>query len=420
MTTINSDLERVKIERLIKALTKARGNGTSMISLIIPSGDQISRASNMLTEEYGTASNIKNRVNRLSVLDAITSTQQRLKLYNKTPPNGLIIYCGTVVTDEGKEKRVTIDFEPFAKINTSLYLCDNKFHTEPLLELLQTDERFGFIIIDGDGALYGVVTGKSKETLHKFTVDLPKKQRKGGQSAQRFGRIRMEKRLHFLKKAGEVATNMFITNDKPNVNGLILAGLAEFKNDLATSDILDPRLKNILLKILDVSYGGENGFNQAIDLADDVLANVQLTKQRKVIHKFFTEIQAHTDESKFSIGVKDSMMALEMGAVDTLIVWDNLELNRCVVEVDDKIDILYLKPDQESGKHVIESMNLLEWLIENHAKFGAKMEIISDATSEGTQFVKGFGGIGALLRYTVNFDTYDDVEDDGEEFDDYI
>jgi peptide chain release factor subunit 1 len=101
-----------------------------MISLIIPPKDQISRIQKMLGDEFGTASNIKSRVNRLSVLSAITSTQQRLKLYNKVPPNGLVIYCGTLITDEGKEKKVNIDFEPFKPINTSLYLCDNKFHTE--------------------------------------------------------------------------------------------------------------------------------------------------------------------------------------------------------------------------------------------------------------------------------------------------
>ena len=81
------------------------------------------------------------------------------------PPNGLVIYCGTIVTDEGKEKKVTttitsvfnliipsvcpiltlphsflfqvnIDFEPFKPINTSLYLCDNKFHTGEVLDPL--------------------------------------------------------------------------------------------------------------------------------------------------------------------------------------------------------------------------------------------------------------------------------------------
>ena len=47
-----------------------------------------------------------------------------------------VIYCGTLVTDEGKERRVNIDFEPFKPINTSLYLCDNKFHTEARREAL--------------------------------------------------------------------------------------------------------------------------------------------------------------------------------------------------------------------------------------------------------------------------------------------
>lgn len=134
-------------------------NGTSMISLIIPPRDQITRISKMLGDEFGTASNIKSRVNRLSVLSAITSTQQRLKLYNKVPNNGLVIYCGTIITDEGKEKKVNIDFEPFKPINTSLYLCDNKFHTEALNELLESDDKFGFIIMDGSGALFGTLSG---------------------------------------------------------------------------------------------------------------------------------------------------------------------------------------------------------------------------------------------------------------------
>jgi peptide chain release factor subunit 1 len=97
----------------------------------------------MLANEYGTASNIKSRVNRQSVLGAITSAQQRLKLYTRlgVPPNGLVIYTGTVMTDDGKEKKMNIDFEPFKPINTSLYLCDNKFHTEALNELLEADNK---------------------------------------------------------------------------------------------------------------------------------------------------------------------------------------------------------------------------------------------------------------------------------------
>lgn len=210
-----------------------------MISLIIPPKDQISRVAKMLADEFGTASNIKSRVNRLSVLGAITSVQQRLKLYTKVPPNGLVIYCGTIVTDEGKEKKVNIDFEPFKPINTSLYLCDNKFHTEALSALLADDNKFGFIVMDGNGALFGTLQGNTREVLHKFPVDLPKKHGRGGQSALRFARLRMEKRHNYVRKVAEVATQLFVTNDKPNVSGLILAGSADFKTELAQSEMFD-------------------------------------------------------------------------------------------------------------------------------------------------------------------------------------
>ncbi|CAG8785172.1 19510_t:CDS:2, partial [Racocetra fulgida] len=220
--------------------------------------DQISRVAKMLADEYGTASNIKSRVNRLSVLAAITSTQQRLKLYTKVPPNGLVVYCGTIVTDEGKEKKVNIDFEPFKAINTSLYLCDNKFHTEALSELLESDNKFGFIVMDGNGALFGTLSGNTREVIHKFQVELPKKHGRGGQSALRFARLREEKRHNYVRKVAELAVQFFITNDKVNVTGLILAGSADFKTELSQSDMFDSRLQAKLIKLVDVSYGGEN------------------------------------------------------------------------------------------------------------------------------------------------------------------
>ncbi len=61
--------------------------------------------------------------------------------HRQVPPNGLVVYTGTVATDDGKEKKLNIDFEPFKPINTSLYLCDNKFHTEALNELLESDNK---------------------------------------------------------------------------------------------------------------------------------------------------------------------------------------------------------------------------------------------------------------------------------------
>lgn len=423
------NIEMWKVKKLIKRLESARGNGTSMISLIIPPKDQIARQAKMLAEEFGTASNIKSRVNRLSVLSAITSTQQRLKLYNKVPPNGLVVYCGEIITSEGKERKINIDFEPFKPINTSLYLCDNKFHTEALSELLESDQKFGFIIMDGNGALFGTLSGNTREIVHKFSVDLPKKHGRGGQSALRFARLREEKRHNYVRKVAELAVQNFITNDKVNVAGLILAGSADFKNDLNQSDMFDNRLSGKVIKVVDVSYGGENGFNQAIELSSETLGNVKFIQEKKLINKYFEEISQ--DSGKVCYGVEDTLKALELGACETLIVYENLDITRWVLKdsaggetilhtsKEQEVDRTKFM-DKESGQEmeVVDQMSFLEWLAEKYKDFGAALEFVSDRSSEGNQFVKGFGGIGAVLRYKVNFEQLADVDDEDEFYDD--
>jgi len=429
----DKNVEIWKVKKLIKSLEAARGNGTSMISLIIPPGDQISRVSKMLADEYGTASNIKSRVNRLSVLGAITSVQHRLKLYTKVPPNGLVIYCGTIVTEEGKEKKVNIDFEPFKPINTSLYLCDNKFHTEALTALLADDNRFGFIVMDGNGALFGTLQGNTRDVLHKFTVDLPKKHGRGGQSALRFARLRMEKRHNYVRKVAETAVTLFLSNDKANVSGLILAGSADFKTELSQSDMFDQRLQAKIIKLVDVSYGGENGFNQAIELAAESLANVKFIQEKKLIGRYFDEISQ--DTGKYCFGVDDTLKALEMGAVETLICWENLDIQRVTLKnhATGEEKILFLNSEQEKDKthfmdqetgvelELEENMPLLEWMANNYKKFGAALEIITDRSQEGSQYVRGFGGIGGMLRYLVDFQSLqcDDFDEEEYDLDDY-
>ncbi|KAG6865677.1 Eukaryotic peptide chain release factor subunit 1 [Blastosporella zonata] len=422
------NIQMWKVKKLIKSLDSARGAGTSMISLIIPPKDQISRASAMLTQEYGTASNIKSRVNRLSVLAAITSTQQRLKLYNRVPPNGLVLFVGTILTDEGKEKKVSFDFEPHKPINTSLYLCDNKFHTEALSELLESDSRFGFIVMDGNGTLFGTLAGNTREVIHKFTVDLPKKHGRGGQSALRFSRLRDEKRHNYVRKVAEHAVQHFITNDKVNVSGIVLAGSADFKTELGQSDMFDLRLAAKVIKVVDVSYGGENGFNQAIELAAESLANVKFVQEKKLIQKYFDEISQ--DTARYCFGIEDTLKALELGAVETLIVWENLDITRYVLRnaAGEEI-IVYANKDQEKQREKFidkstglemeqasEPSSLLEWFAEKYKEFGANLEFVTNRSQEGAQFVKGFGGIGGLLRYKVDFQTLGSADDDEDEF----
>lgn len=40
--------------------------------------------------------------------------------------------------------------------------------------------------------------------------------------------------------------------------------------------MFDPRLKAVVIQVLDISYGAEAGLNQAIDMAADELKNVKV------------------------------------------------------------------------------------------------------------------------------------------------
>lgn len=232
-----------------------------------------------------------------------------------------------------------------------------------------------------------------------------------------------------MRKIAELAVQNYITNDKVNVAGLVLAGSADFKNDLNQSDMFDQRLQAKVIKVVDVSYGGENGFNQAIELAAETLSSVKFIQEKKLIGKYFEEISQ--DSGKICYGVEDTLKALELGAAETLIVFENLDVTRWVLKDSAGSEVILnttktqeanreLFQDKETGAEmeVIESTSFLEWLAEAYKDFGAELEFVSDRSSEGNQFVKGFGGIGAILRYKVNFEQLADYSDDDEFYDD--
>ena len=75
--------------------------------------------------------------------------------------------------------------------------------------------------------------------------------------------------------------------------------------------------------------------------------------------------------------------------------------------------------DKSTGlemEQVVEPQSLLEWFAEKYKEFGANLEFVTNRSQEGAQFVKGFGGIGGLLRYKVDLESLQTVDDEEDEF----
>ena len=129
-----------------------------------------------------------------------------------------------------------------------------------------------------------------------------------------------------------------------------------------------------------------------------------------------------------SFGVKDTLTALESGAVEELIVWEALDIQRYLVKNKESgaEKVLYLneKQEKDGGQfregsaelEVVDKLSLLEWLANNFKSFGAKLQFVTNKSQEGSQFVRGFGGIGGLLRYQLDFLSMDAIDEDEEDF----
>ena len=226
--------------------------------------------------------------------------------------------------------------------------------------------------------MWGTVSGNTREIIQKISVELPKKHGRGGQSSVRFARLRMEARHNYVRKVAELCVQVFIKNDKVTVTGLVLAGSAEFKTVLSQSDLLDPRLKAKILTIVDVSYGGQQGFNEAIELAADTLSNVKFIQEKKMIQKYFLEIS--TNSGKYCFGIKDTFSALETGAVETLIVYENLDIKhytlrntqtglgitKMLTPTEEADPSAFTDPETNSTLELIEKVPLVEWVTIAH------------------------------------------------------
>ncbi|PIA46059.1 hypothetical protein AQUCO_01600379v1 [Aquilegia coerulea] len=172
--------------------------------------------------------------------------------------------------------------------------------------------------------------------------------------------------------------------------------------------MFDPRLGAKILNVVDVSYGGEDGFNQAIVLSSEILSNVK------------------QDTGKYVFGVDDTLKALEMGAVETLIVWENLDITRYVLKntATTETIIKHLNKEQAANNSNFRDAEtsvelevqakelLLEWFANEYKKFGCSLEFVTNRSQQGSQFCRGFGGIGGILHYQLDMRSFDDLSDD--------
>lgn len=405
-------LQSLKIKRALNELAQIRGRGTELISLYIPPKKALSDVMNELRNEWGTASNIKSDVTRSHVQDALTKIMQRLKLYNRPPPNGLIIFAGALPRNgPGTEAVKIFEIVPPKPVQVYLYRCDDHFHLEPLRDMLKHEKVYGLISIDATEAGLAVISGERVQVLDVITSGVGGKTRKGGQSARRYEREREMYLTYYFQRVAEYANKYFLQDY--NVEGLIVAGPGFTKDDFLKAGYLNYQLKNKILATLNTSYAGREGIRELLDKLTEVMSGVRVFEEKKLIDKVLKTLSENP--SYVVLEPPRILELMDKGLVQVVLVSGKLEMNYLEVSCKacglierhlvDKATYM-VKRDELIGssckacgstEREVREKDLTELLEEKALEHNVQVEVISEEAEAG-QILSNMGGMVALLR----------------------
>ena len=347
----------------IDRLADYRGEGTELISLAVPPDKSLRTVRERIDREHAQAENIRSDRTRARVRDALGRLRRLLRAYEQTPPNGLVVYVGTV---DGELREFVFD-DLDVPVDASLYRCAPEFDLAPVERALAPSETYGLVVLERGRAALGRLAGERVLPLQSFESQVMGKTRAGGQSAQRFARERDRQKREFFDRVAAAAEAAFLGDDP--VEGLLLGGTTITVEEFRGDGYLHHDLRDRVLGVYSVEYATEQGLSQLVDRAEAVLDDAERARTREVLERFFTALGRGGD---VVYGPEETRVALDYGAVDVLLVSEALSA--------DEIREFETATTEQGGECVV----------------------VPTGTDRGTQFEAGFGGVGALLRFPVD------------------
>jgi len=405
----SEDRAKYDFKKDMQEIQNYRGRGTELISVYVPATKQISDVMAYLRNEQSQASNIKSKTTMKNVQSAIDSIAARLKTYKAPPANGVVIFCGEVPRAGDQTKMVQYVINPPEAITAFLYRCDSTFFTEPLDSMLLDKKCYGLLTIDRSEATIGLLIGSRIQVLKHFDSLVPSKHHQGGQSSVRFERLIEIAAHEFFKKVADNANELFL--NRPEIMGILIGGPGATKEYFVKEEYLHHELRKIIMSpLVDTGYTDESGLRELVQNSQGIIQDMQLATEKKYMQRLFTEIRK-ADGGLSCYGENEVRYALDMGAVDMLLLSDTLKKRRITVECPNghihqmtvpNSDQKFQCPDCGQSAAVTEDEDLIDDFFNKADAFNTRLQLISGDSEEGDMLLKAFGGIAALLRYKIN------------------
>ncbi len=392
-----------ELKKQLKKLSAIHGSGTELISVYIPTDFIISDEISKLRDEQSQSSNIKSKTTKLNVQGAIEKMIQYIKLYKRPPINGLAVFCGNVSSEQAKTDIQLFAMEPPQAIKVNIYRCDSVFLLDPLYAMMESKDIFVLTVMDGREATIALLNGTNIEIEKKLRSFAHAKVRKGGASAGRYERAISESINDFYKSVADSINEVFLKHNF-KINGLVIGGPGPTKDNFVKSKNLNYQIK--IIGVFDTGYTDEHtGINELLEKAKDILAEQEVVKEKKIMDRFLNEV---ANNGLAIFGYEKVKNMLLNNNVVKLIISEDLELSNIKYKCsscNEEIDAIEEGNSRQTRHSCGGSLSIeiqtdaIEEIIEIAEKMNIEIIFISAQTSYGREFLLGFHGIAAMLKY---------------------
>jgi protein pelota len=219
-------------------------------------------------------------------------------------------------------------------------------------------------VLDRENAVFAKLKKQGFEVLSEIKGDVQKKEERANKSPQN-------------KKGfyNEIYEKMKDYDERYNFDYIVVASPAFFKEDFVKI-VKNQKIKD-KIRLSGCSSVSKNAINEV--LKREELANVikddKTSKEVKLVEKLMEEI---SKDNKAAYGLNDVSKAVEMGAIQELLITDS-----------------FINEKREKG-----NFQKIDRLMKKAENLKADIHIISKE-NEGGKKLEGLGGIAAILRFKI-------------------
>lgn len=285
----------------------------------------------------------------------------------------MLYFQGLVFDENGKERDICVDIIPPLPIMKNNYWCGKEFLIDSIIDLYQTHDTYGIVLIGGDEVIMYNFSGSRASQIDHLTIYRQKNHKMGGQSAQRFDRIHDNQVDEYVKKISERINTNYIdrSNSSCKVKRIIVSGVGDIKDRVLRNGWLDKIIVSKLTRLLTLS---KLSIVKVIDELPSLIKETNTEDDSKFLEEIDNYIQK--DDNTIVYGDKEIEEAIVDSKLKEIYVHESI-----LVKIKDKVEIC-----------------------------GCNIKILKSYNERCVKFLENYGGMFGILWFSSGRTEFDLIE----------